>query len=316
MSKQIFHKLSQLTLFLLFAMVLTNCTEPYTPDTLESDQQYVVEGYVEAGDGATPTYVLLTRSIPFSSTISQNEFSSLFVDNATMVVNDGDKDVELTKICTGNLPPEFLEIAEEFLGFEITTETPDICIYIDLLNAVTKEIGRSYTLTINVDGNVLTSTTSIPRHIPLFDFRWDDIPGEPNDTLARLWVNVDDPVGTDYYRYLTAINDRGYVAPFQSTTDDAFFSGQKFEFPLTKAEYPQDDTDPNSFGWFPRGDSVHIKWLNLDKDHFDFWTTRDFSANSGGPFSSYTRIAGNVDGALGIWGGYSFSQYHLFCPPR
>ena len=150
----------------------------------------------------------------------------------------------------------------------------------------------------------------------LFGFRWDDPPGEPSDEIARLWVNVAHPAGTDCYRYLTGINDRGFVAPFQSTTDDTFFDGQNFEFPLTKAEYPQDEPDPATFGWFPRGDSVHIKWLNLDKAHFDFWTTRDFSSNSGGPFSSYTRIAGNVDGALGIWGGYSSSEYNLYCPPK
>ena len=51
-----------------------------------------------------------------------------------------------------------------------------------------------------------------------------------------------------------------------------------------------------------------------DEAHFDFWNTRDFSANSAGPFSSYTRIKGNVDGALGIWGGYSVDSYRLFVP--
>ncbi|MBK7223573.1 MAG: DUF4249 family protein [Saprospiraceae bacterium] len=54
----------------------------------------------------------------------------------------------------------------------------------------------------------------------------------------------------------------------------------------------------------------------LDKVHFDFWKTRDFAANSGGPFSSYTRIKTNINGGLGIWGGYSVQNYRLYCPPK
>jgi len=125
---------------------------------------------------------------------------------------------------------------------------------------------------------------------------------------------VDDPIGEDYYRYETSLNDRGLIAQFQSTTNDAFFDGQEFEFPLNRAEYPEDDTEFNDFGLYPRGDTVLIKWMNIDREHFDFWNTRDFSANSGGPFANYTRIDGNLEGALGIWGGYSISQYVLPIP--
>ena len=88
-----------------------------------------------------------------------------------MTVNDGDKDVALTTLCTQNLPPEFLEIASEFIGFEITPETPNICIYIDLNNEITKEVGRTYSLTIHVEDQVLTSSTTIPRHVPFIRFQ-------------------------------------------------------------------------------------------------------------------------------------------------
>ncbi|HMQ06586.1 MAG TPA: hypothetical protein PKC30_04750 [Saprospiraceae bacterium] len=70
----------------------------------------------------------------------------------------------------------------------------------------------------------------------------------------------------------------------------------------------------DTFGLFTRGDSVVIKRLTLDREHFDFWNTLDFSANSGGHFAFNTRISFKVEGALGIWGGYAVGFYHLEVP--
>jgi hypothetical protein len=150
----------------------------------------------------------------------------------------------------------------------------------------------------------------------LFDFRWDEPPGEPSDTLARLWTKIADPAGANYYRYLTSEKDGRYVPPFQSTTDDAFFDNKEFEFPLNKGEIRDGKFNPESFGLFYRGDSIAIKWCTLDREHFDFWKTRDFAASSGGPFASYTRIKTNINGGLGIWGGYHVGVTRLFCPPK
>ena len=57
------------------------------------------------------------------------------------------------------------------------------------------------------------------------------------------------------------------------------------------------------------GDSVLIKWTTIDEAHFDFWNTLEFSNANQGPFSSYTRLQSNINGGLGIWGGYSVSYY-------
>ena len=52
---------------ILFAF--TSCEEEYIPETSISEQEIVVEGYVEVGEGSNPTFVILTRSIPFISTM-------------------------------------------------------------------------------------------------------------------------------------------------------------------------------------------------------------------------------------------------------
>ncbi|MBK9735800.1 MAG: DUF4249 domain-containing protein [Saprospiraceae bacterium] len=261
--------------------------------------------------------MILTKSIPFISTIEKDKFTELFVKNAIVTVNDGEKDVNLNELCLKDVPEEFKKQVYEILGLNVDSSAVDICVYADLLGQIKKEYGRTYTLEVNVDGKKLTASTTVPEYVPLFGFRWDDPPGNPSDSLARLFVRINDPANTDnYYRYFTSEGKSALIPPFNSVIDDAIFDGKEFEFPMQKAERRGGDFDPETFGLFTRGDSVTVKWVTLDKAHYTFWQTRDFSANSGGPFSSYTRIATNIEGGLGIWGGYAVDSYKLFAPPK
>lgn len=307
--------------FLILGMLLSSCEEPYTPPTTDADQQFVVEGYVEEGEGSLPTYVMVTRSIPYITTIGPDQLANIFVKDAKVTVYDGEKSVALTQLCLGDLPEELREQAAALLGINADSTSLNICLYVDLLQQINKKQGGKYDLTVDIDGYVMTSTTTIPPFVPLFDAHFEEPPGEPSDTLAALWFKIKDPLGPNYYRYFTT-DDEGdqLIAPFQSTTDDAFFDGKEFDFPLNQAERRGGGGDDNNnfddFGLFTRGDSLTVKWMCLDKVHYDFWKTRDFAANSGGPFSSYTRIKTNIMGGLGIWGGYSVHNYRLFCPPK
>jgi hypothetical protein len=296
----------------------SSCEEPYIPSTSEQEQEIVVEGYVEAGEGANPTFVILTKSIPFISTISADKFAELFVKGANVTVFDGDKTVQLTELCLSQIPDDLKDEVFAVLGLNPDSSSVDICVYADLFSQIKREQGRSYDLKVQVQGKTLTATTTIPEFAGLFDFTFKEPPGVPRDTLAELRVKIKDPKGKkNYYRYFTATSkDPRFIPPFGSVTDDALFDGMEFEFPLQKASRRGGDFDPDSFGLYRRTDSVFIKWCNIDKAHFDFWNTRDFSANSGGPFASYTRIITNIQGGLGIWGGYAAETYKLYVPPK
>jgi Domain of unknown function (DUF4249) len=308
--------------FSVFALLLVgflmSCETPYIPPTTEADQLYVVEGYIEEGEGSLPTYVLVTKSIPYLSTIGPDVFANIFVKNASVVVNDGDKNIQLTKLCLNDLPDELRKAALENLGLNPDSTVLDICLYVDILNQINKKQGGKYDLSITIEDQLLTATTTIPKHVPITKFRWDEPPGIPNDTFARLWVTIGDNLGVkDYYRYMTSDkNINTLVAPPQSSNDDSFFDGKNFEFPLNKAEQRDSTSNFDTFGLYMRGDSVAIKWMNIDAAHYGFWQTRDASANRGGPFSSYIRIKSNIKGGLGVWGGYSVSNYTLYCPPK
>lgn len=297
-----------------FAIWLASCSEPFVPDTSDV-QPLVVEGYVEAGNGANITYVFITRSLPFIADVSAGQIADLFVHDAVVNVHDGDKNVLLPEVCLDDLPIEIkLEVLQS-LGVPPNIITSNICAYVDIGDQITREAGRSYALNILVEDQQLSATTTIPDYVPLYDFRFDQPAGEPSDVLARLFTTIDDPANvTNFYRYKTAEGNQPFVTPFTSVINDALYDGESFEFPLAKAEDRTEEVPFDEFGLFLRGDSITLKWMCIDQDHYNFWNTRDFAANSQGPFSSYTRINGNVSGALGIWGGISLDNYRLYVP--
>jgi hypothetical protein len=279
------------TVSTLAMISLGGCIEDYVPSTEETKQETVIEGFIEAGESSAPAYVLITKSIPFLSTIELSTFDDLFVNEAKVTVNDGTNNIELTELCLADLPPGIKEVAAQVLGFDPESTSLNICAYVDILDQLDRKIGGKYDLRIETGESIITATTTIPPFIPLTKLRWDDPPGAPSDTLARLWITIaDDEEEDNYYRYFTEENNTGFVIPFSSVTNDAFFDGQDFEFPLNKAEQRDGSFDPNTFGLYNRGDSIRIKWMNLDEAHFDFWNTLEFSRNNSGPCISFNRV--------------------------
>jgi hypothetical protein len=305
-----------------FSLFLYSCEEPYFPPTTPEDQQIVIEGFVETGDDALPTYVLVTKSLPYVTTFSPKGINDIFVKNANVEVFDGVKTTKLQLICTSQLPKEIRDQVTRSFGINPDSLAIDICVYVDILNQVDRRLGGKYDLTVKVDNKLLTATTTIPQNVPIEKFRWSDPPGAKNDTMARLWITVSDRPEPNFYRYLTsdaAVNTLN--APGQSTFDDVFFNGKSFEFPLDKAESFNDGRERTQddfavFGLYARGDTFNIKWATIDLAHNEFWKTRDASSNRGGPFASYIRIKSNIKGGLGIWGGYAANNYQLICPKK
>ena len=303
--------------------IFQSCEDPFTPD-VSAEQEYVVEGYIEAGEGALPAYVLLTRTFSFYNDLSSDQLAELFIRDATVTVQkDDDQPVQLTQICLDDLPEDLKEQAAALFGVSYDSTSgsyPNICAYIDLNAEVIAEEGSTYSLVIEVDDSKLSASTTIPPFIGLDSIWFTEPPGEPNDTLAEMNCLISDPEGiANYYRYLTAVNSRPLIANFGSVTDDVFFDGKEFEFPLQKAEYESDTSDTldfETFGLWERGDTSTLKWCCLDRAHYDFWLTFETSRNNQGPFSAYNRVAFNINGGIGIWGGYSVHTYKKIVPDK
>lgn len=312
----------QLIILILYMGV--GCETEYTPPILSTQRQIVVEGYIEAAESnAVPTYVILTRDLPYFEQLGRDQLDELYVRGAKVTVtSDAGLSVPLQELCLLDLDPVTQQLVRQFLGFSLNNDSIGVnfCAYADLFGAIKPEQGRTYELKVEVDGQVITASTTIPKHVGLDSLKFTPTPGQGIDSLAQLLATIDDPADVNnYYRYLSRINNGSYASGFNSITDDIIFNGKKFEFRLNKPESSDDSADddqqgPETFGLWHRGDTISIKWCSIDKGHFDFWNTLEFNRNNQGPFSSYTRIISNIKGGLGIWGGLSAEYYELVVP--
>lgn len=309
--------MTRLNVWVLLAAVLLAqaCERSFIPD-ISTDEEIVVEGYIEAGDQPTPPYVFLTRSLPFFTTLETDGLDARFVRNAAIYVDDGSQRVQLTEVCLQELPPQQRQLFARFVGLNPDSTSLNICVYTDLQFQMLGEEEKTYELEIVLEDNTtMTAKTTIPQHVALDSLYFRQPPGEPSDTLAQLRARIQDPPDkADFYRYQTSMGEEPLIAPLGSVVNDELFDGQSFEFPLAKAEPRGVDFDPTSFGLFRRGTETTIKWMTIDESQFQFWNTLEFSLANQGPFSSYTRVTSNVEGGLGIWGGISATYYELLVP--
>ncbi len=299
----------------LLGLSFSACEREFIPEESTEEPEIVVEGYIEAGPGTNPTFVTITQTLSFFQELGQDAFEDLYVHDAEVTVSDGTQEWELVEVCWENLPDEIREQVLELVGFSVDTLAFNACVYIDPTFQLEGEVGKTYDLEIKVKEKVLTASTTIPPHVPLDSISTRMLAGDSLADWREIRAFIDDPADRkDFYRYFTAVNSPVLVSPINSVVDDPLFNGQSFEFPIAKAEARDSTGDFETFGLYLVNDTVQIKWTNLDEEHFNFWNTLEFNAVNQGPFSSYTRISGNVEGGLGIWGGSSYSLYDLIIP--
>ncbi len=299
-------------LFFFASMLFYSCEEEFVPEINSLPPEIVVEGYIEAGDAPTSPFVILTRSIPFFNEINLNAIDGFFVRDAVITVSTDNQTVQLEEFCLDELDPIQRGIAAELFGFDLDSTDINFCVYIDPTFSMIGEVGKQYDLNIEVEGKTITASTTLPAKSNVTDYTFFDTPGEPSDTLRELRVTLaDEPNEANFYRYFTSENEEGMLAPFNSVLNDLFFDGDEFQFPLPKAEQADVEFNFESFGFYRVGDTIDVKFCSIDEAHYDFWSTLEFNRANQGPFSSYTAISYNIEGGLGIWGGYTASITRL-----
>ncbi len=304
-------------IMVMILAMLFGCETEYTPDIKNENPDIVVEGFIEAGQDATPPYVLLTKSTPFFSSLDANTVNELFVHDAIVTINDGTNTIELQELCLNDLTPAQQELAKDLLGFGSADSIGiNICIYLEVSFTPTLgEEGKTYDLKIETDNKEITATTTIPPMVPLDSLSFVDLPDPGNDSLVEVRCFINDPAEyTSFYRYFTKRNSDPSYAGLASVIDDVFFDGQAFEFPLTRGQARTDAIDINTYGYFWKGDTIQVKWATIDEAHYNFWSTLEYNTSADGPFSSFTKVSSNINGGIGIWGGYGASYHQIIIP--
>ena len=268
--------------------VFNSCEKDITIDLPAAEDKIVVEGWIENDQAAR---VILSRNSSYFAPIDSNALTHMFNVDAVVTVKEIETGTEetLTKTLDFNFIPPVLYKGSSLKG----------------------KINHHYLLTITVDGKTLTSTTVIPDTIHV-DSAWFKTDPLQKDTLGLLWLKFQDPPALgNYYRIFTKrlSKDNRFVPVWGSIYDDAFFNGQLIEYSFfrgTDRYAPQPEEYSESDFYFKFGDTIVSKFTVLDKAHYDFWRTVENAMYAGSnPFAAPATIYSNIDGGLGVWGGYA-----------
>ena len=292
--------LKRIMLLILVAAAFTGCEKDIEFELDEQEPKLVVEATIENNEAPI---VILTRSIGFFSNITLPMLAQNFINNAEVTISNGTLTHKL-KEYTVPLAPGI-----NFYYYSIDSA--------NLSTAFLGQLNQQYSLKIKAEGKEYAGVTSIPNITKQIDsLWWKPVPGNDNPDKAIVMVKATDPPGFgDYIRYYTKANSHPFFTSERSVYDDFFIDGTTYELQVEPG-FDRNEDDPEK-QFFNRGDTIVFKISNIDKPTFDFWRTWEFSIQSiGNPFSTPTKVLGNINnGALGYFGGYA-SQYHSLIIPQ
>ncbi|MDQ4142003.1 MAG: DUF4249 domain-containing protein [Bacteroidota bacterium] len=300
-------------IFLLISIsgLLTSCEEDINLDIAAGEEKLVVHGHIEQ---ETPPFILLSHSIPVLSDTHRSSFTGSFVHGATVAVSTLGQTFTLQEKRLSELSTEQKKQVSELFGITISPSSPDLesNFYVYTTSDLKGELGHSYQLSITANGKLLTASTSIPNLTPVDSLWVMPHPNSKNDSLVTLWYRYQDPdtLGNNV-RFFTSRNRGPFYPGYQtSVLTDEFVNGRVIDFPLERGYPKSANVDLETYNYFKRGDTVQLKWSAVDYQHYQFWFTMEADrASNGNPFGFPTTVRSNINGGLGIWGGYGVSRH-------
>jgi hypothetical protein len=265
-----------------------SCEKDISVDIPKPNQEYVVEGYIEENQFA---YVFLTQNSAYFDEISLEKIVELTIKDAIVVVSNGSQSEQLEMVYDPNHFPYYKYVGKIIKG----------------------EKGKTYKLTIKIDQKVITSTTTIPNSVQIDSLKYKVEKNFPGDSLGYLWFYFTDPdtLG-NYYKIYTKVlgKDSIFYQPFSSVSEDKIINGQFVEFSTYKGRNPLEPfKEGEYYKWFFKpNDTIVFKFTSIDASIYAFWYTLEMNSSSGGPFSSPITVKSNINGGLGVWGGYGVSM--------
>jgi hypothetical protein len=288
-------------LLLLLVFFFCSCEKTVTFDLDDVEPVPVVDAFIENGQ---PPVVILSGSFNYFSAISPAMLLNSFIHDAEITISNGTAS-QVLKEYSRNLGPDI----------KIYYYTSDSSLGTAMMRG---EFNKQYQLEIKVNGRVFRASTTIPHLAKTIDsLWWKKAPFSDDTNKVVLMSRVTDPPGYgNYIRYFTSTNQGPYLPGFTSAWDDQIIDGITYEIEVERGVDRNAEIDMEDYSFFRRGDTVTVKFTNIDKTTFDFWRTMEYSYSSiGNPFSSPTKVLGNINGgALGYFGGYAVQYKSLIIP--
>ncbi|GAB3814568.1 DUF4249 family protein [Pontibacter rugosus] len=297
---------------LLNLALLSSCEEDITIDLPKGEEKLVVEGHIEQG---APPIVILTRTVPVFSSISLESLQESFVHNAEVTVSADGKTYTLNEVPSVAFSEDFKQALSVQFGVNpaLLQASGNFIFYVYTTDELVGEVGKGYRLQINYEGRTLSAVTTIPQLNPIDSVWTVPHPDPAQDSLRTLYYRYADPdtIGNSIRYFTKRNNEPFYPGLFASVFNDELVNGSTIDYPLDRGE-PKGQTEINEdlYSYFGKGDTVTIRWAAIDLPHYRFWSSLEAEQNSNGsPIGSPNITRSNINGGLGVWGGYGVT-YH------
>lgn len=285
---------------LLSLVALVSCERNIDIELDSTENLLVVDAEIE---NEKPPVVILTRSIPYFTTVDPSVLATLFVRGAEVSISNGTLTHRLKEYNRPIIP-----------GINIYYYSIDSS---NLSTAFNGAFNENYTLRINAEGKEYVAETGIPAPA----LRPDSIffrpaPQNPDTNKRVMLVKITDPAGLgNFGRYFTKVNGQPFYPGENSVFTDEVVDGTSFEFQLPPG-IDRNNPPRRDDNFFFKGDTVILKFCNIDRATYRFWNTWEFAYQSiGNPFAQPNKVIGNVsNGALGAFCGYAAIYDTLIVP--
>lgn len=295
-------------------LLLFGCEQDLTLIMPEGEEMLVVEGHIEQG---TPPVVVLTRSVPVFSDLSAEALEQSFVHDAQVTVTSNGQTYNLYEVASPEFSEQLQQVVSVQLGFPVKQlgRNSGFLFYVYTTDELLGEVGKSYRLRISQGGRLLNATTTIPQLNPLNSLWTVPHPKPEQDSLRILYYSYTDPdtLGNSIRYFTKRNNEPFFPGLFTSVFNDELVNGRTISFPLDRGE-PKGQAELNEelYGYFGVGDTVVVRWAAIDLPHYRFWYSLESEQNSNGsPIGTPNITRSNIEGGLGIWGGYGVTYHSI-----
>jgi len=286
--------------FLLFFLI--SCEKDIKITPIMQAAKVVVDAQIEYNQ---PPIVVLSASLNYFSVLDSTDLVNSIIKNAKVMLNDGTKSIQLKYYD--------MNIAK---GYQLGFYSND---WSNPSDNIKGEFGKTYQLTVELNGNMYKSETTIPNLTKTIDSIWyRPVPNRPaNDSFVILSAKIIDPPGLgNYIRFFTKVNSKDFYPGYNSVFDDNIVDGKTYNIDLPKGVNKNELLERENLGFFKKGDTITVKFCNINKSTYEFWRTWEYTYQSvGNPFASPGVVIGNIsNGGLGAFCGYAVQYKNIIIP--
>lgn len=250
--------LKRVAFTILTLVFITSCEKEIDLNLDESPQKYVVEGIVH--DSLGDNYVIISKTRPFD-----NNGAIETVSNANVQIKDNE----------GNT-------------FNLYETTPGY--YTD--STLTGIANRTYFLTINVDGKVVSASSHMNDRVSIDSLTYEFESGMGGHEAGyRMQCYFTDPINIENFYRLKVFVENEQETGFINFSDE-FFDGNSTFYPVRGSS-------------FMVGEQVTIQLLSVDETNYRYFTAISSSQDGDVPGNPSSNL--NHDDFVGYFGAYAKS---------